>query len=75
MNNKSLIMIMIITFIVVFAALRLAKAAAPEDVRCQQLRDMAQAWAGVQLTVEQKAARRVLVRWYVRHCHRKEVEL
>lgn len=52
-----------------------ARAAAPEPVRCQQLRDMARAWAGVPLTAEQKVAKRALVRWYAAHCRRRDVEL
>lgn len=62
-------------FIAVITLAAIAQAAAPEDVRCQQLRDMAVAWAGVLLTPEQKTIRRGLVRWYVRHCRRENVQL
>jgi hypothetical protein len=52
-----------------------AQAAEPDAVRCQQLRDMARAWAGVQLTPQQEVAKKELVRWWYKHCRRSEVQL
>jgi hypothetical protein len=59
----------------VLALMVLARAAEPEPVRCQQLRDMATAWHGVPLNVAQQGAKRELIKWYVAHCRRKDVQL
>ena len=58
-----------VTTLFIAAALHIGSVMpAYSDARCKTLEEMNRQWAGVALTVQQKAVKRALVQWYRRNC-------